>query len=408
MSRRLSSLHRRLPASARPLVEVSTARLGTWSDDNIVSLTTRRGSASTFGGHTPSTAELTVRGEVPASFDDTVTINLTTGATNWLATRFGQTFASLPRRRYTGRVAQLEVNDTGRPTRRTTKLQAGDWASQLDAINPQATVSPSAPEPVRSLSAMMSAARLPVALTPNYAGTLANDWDPLYFPTTASITLTYQRLVGELSEPFGILYRTRRDGRLQAINPNTRRTDGINWRTTVPQPLLRSQCLSPATWEQSSSAPFVLKIKQRRTTNPGLVQTGTYDPEAYFPTTFTRAAGTRDLDLSAYVARSLLQPRAMRATIMRDAGPGYAVPQVTVDLLALILSDRAIDRAQALQLLKLEHGDPIVLAKDWPTHVAGLYYADEIAENLTRTGWQMTLSLSPSTHVYGDPLTDIP
>lgn len=374
------------------------------TDANIRAIATTRG--GDLAGWTPSTATITLTGQLPPLFDAVVAAALTDYGATLIGGITGADPAAIAPRYY-GRAAARRVTDHPDPRYVATEVQSSDWSGQLKLAGAVATATSAAAQLWRVYKTLVDAAHLPKGVI-TYTSPTWN-WDEVWLPGGATRTFTFDESAGALSADIGVLVRVRRDGTLEPLPLNWRRQQGVNWRTTMPHPLMRRHVIAPATWELPASSPALVRYQLRywpedRTTAP-IVETRT----ASSSTTPRngRPIRTLDLDTTDVVSGSEQIPTSMRALAERLGGSTYSVPTVDIDLLALLTSDVDADRAQAGQLLALDHGDHLALSLDWPDEIAGVHFVTAIDEKITSSSWTLRLSLAPWRHVLAGPSPDV-
>lgn len=402
-----SLLWKRLGARA-PMFEIYSPVHGLLNDDDLMSVTVSRGNASSPAGLAVSTMTADVRGALARcpSHLSLVRFRLTQHGLDRLAALTGTGAAAVNlQKRFEGKIATQRVTDEGdgeRPRWRS-QMQCGEWLSLLSTIDRGATITRQRPEQKWLIDSLIRRSTLPPAQTETPIAWLGNTWHRRYFaPTDPDVlTLTTADVLDTWGEKAGTLIRTTRSGQVQALTLDYRETQGTTWRTTAPQPLLRSQCLAPTSWVQDPTVPHSVRWTDRSPANPTTLVTHTIsvgklgDVDAY---------PTETIDMTTVIPAGADELNAaMTARVSRSAPDRYQVERLTVDLLHLLTSDRAIDRAQARQLLLAEIGDPITLAYDWPGDVDGVKFITQMSETVTPTSWRIELDLLPWNRVIGKP-----
>lgn len=391
-----SKLHKRLGLRrGESVLSIATDQYGTLNDDRIVSVTITRGDDDGIGVQ-HSTIEMTIAGAMPAVELSTqgVAVTLAPAALRLV------TGLHTARPRFTGRLLAAEMNDTDdkRPHLRTTTLQGNDrlslvesWddAQPIYAAN-NAKSTDYIHQYYRSLVQTLFNTTEPGILSiygPDSTWP-AYDWNHSDDTPTAP---TLSTLLGNLSYDAGNLLRHRRDGQLEAFSTAALMVRAQSWQTYNPNPLHRSQVLSPVTWRQRPAAARFIRY------DAGEIVTGRYPPD----NAGTRGLPTETVDIPLKYVFGLMVPVAT-ARGYRTAEGLYRVDEVTVDIGALLVSDRSGDRAQAAQLLSIETGHCIALSNDWPAAVSSVVFVTRIVETYTADSWQMVLSLRPYQHIIGE------
>lgn len=387
-----SRLWRRLGATEALFNVALTDGVSLWDDHDIGSWTTTRG--GTEFGVQPSTAQAVVRGEVIPARDPSLRILFTPAGAAHIAALVGNRTTGDLENRWHGRFAGSTVED--RPDRSAT-LQGADLLALAAAVNP--TI-PAFTDGTRNLPALYEqvwgALGLPLFNRPTFThdpADRATDWDAV----RTNAARPWADVADKYAKEAGVILFMDRAGNMHARNVKALQSAASLWVLTGNEPLTRRQCLAPATWES-----VLNPAKRVQGTLWDGTNTYTYPaPTKPAGSMMTRTHGTETHDLTHLVSRTAYLERRLDGMWEQVNDTLYHVPTVTVDLLRLLSSELAHDRAQAGTLLTLDPFDAIVFGYDWPDHVRGTYYAAGITETVTPDSWTITLGLLPSRHVVG-------
>lgn len=397
---KISRLWRKLGATEPVFYFGSNGHAQSWTDGDLRGLTMTRGLDDPVG-ITKNTATIKVKGAIePVPMADaSLAVRLTDYGQALIEGRigkgpFGGAFNHPVRERFFGRVAGMEVTDTGdrNPDRWETAFTCGDWASTVTAINNGATITRTVNDnPITKLVAsMISRGGSYHTPAPTQLGTQfhnvnwkAGDADTLIFDDS--------KVESHFITELGYLLRTTRDNTLELLDVNYRQDRATNIGQYAPQPLTRACCVRPVSWTQ-------------RVTLPGGVQWTQSDGTTY--TVWVGGSGStagiplEKLDMSdVFVIGSLYD--AMTARMYRSVRSGYCLQSVQVDVLDLFNRDDSGQRDLLAQLLTMEPGDPLAFGNDWPADVAGIYTLTRITEDITPGGWRLTLDVAPISWATG-------
>lgn len=386
-----TELWRRLGAT-EPLFSLIVPGSASWDDHGIGSWSTTLGGDDL--GVLTSTATATVRGEIIPARDPDFRISLTPAGAALVAGLCGNRTDAELTDRYWGRFAGSTVED--RPGRSAT-LHAADLLALAASVNP--TIGPLGGG-FRNLGEMYGrvwgALGLPAYDTPAYYPEPApgTGWDGVRNDTGWE----WSEVADKYAKQAGSVVYMDRAGNLHARNMIMLQDAAYTWGSTGEdlEPLARRQCVAPAAWESVLSP-----AKHVRGTLWDGTTTSTYPSGKPPASLMSRIFTTETLDLTHLVDRTGCLTRMLDGLWQRVNDTRYHVPTVTVDLLRLLGSEHAHDRAQAGYLLTLDPFGIVALGKDWPDHVRGLYYASTITETVTPTSWTITVGLLPSMHVHG-------
>lgn len=374
------------------LFEVNVTGGNVWTDDAIGSWSTSRGSDAL--GVQPSTAAAVVEGSIVPVKDPLLAITLTDAGAALLAALTGRPDADL-RSRWVGRFAGSTVQDS---PHRATALHAADYLALAAAVDRNV---PAFTDATRNLPALYERGMAELGLPPGaFSGTVTADpvdrataWDAV----RTNADRKWSEVVDKYAAQAGVVLHTTRAGAIRARNMLALNGSAYRWDLQGHQVLTRHHCTSPAAWESVlNPAKHVRGTLWRSSTS----STEVYPSSSKLPA-LSRAYTTEDLDLTHLSSRTQALYYFLDGLWQAANDSEYHVPEVTVDVLRLLSSPRADERAMAGQLLTLESWDTVALAYDWPEEVRGTYYAATITESVTPSTWTITLGLLPSLHVVG-------
>lgn len=394
--------------AAGPLFVVEDGTSAAALDDRrIISISIEAG--TTMAGLSTSGATVEVSGYhayLPPSDNAQMTIRLTNHGMALLSSLTGKP-ASLLQNRFVGRLTAHDVTDTGdgdRATKLRTTLTAQDWASFVSQLDKGALVTKADPNLWSLYQAMFSRAAIPRRSTLTPWGSI---WHWVRFTpeedgidrkeiSTGDILSRYTRDVGNF-------IRQDRDGAFAGWSHDHIRGLAEDWSDYHPDPLQRSQVLSPVTWRRAATIPKSIHWQQTTAIgDPGPGVGYSFQPDGDL---ITRAATLDmmhlwDVDWHTQSEGGSGYAESMRAIFYRERGTDLTLDAVTIDVLKLAQGTPA-DRAQLGQLLTLSHGDPLAIGHDWPPEVRGVHFVQTISHKITRDQWTITLDLIPAAHVTG-------
>ena len=356
------------------------------TDDEIMSVSISHGGSDPSPALEPSTCELSITGARWIQTGNPLTVTLTASAAALLAAYTGTVTAAQIQARFAGRIGRQVNHDE--PGRASSSLAAASWSAQLNHLD--ASYRLQAGWTVAQALGYLCTSPDLHALTIGAAG---------QFDVLAETILDAGRdQISALTADIGVLVRERRDGSLQAVSL-THRYAEASARIATGWPLVRSQVLAPTSWDQPNED-FRPRLR------------------AYW----IAADGTTVVRLHGGTDASAVQEHDWRhikdqtgaldlhwAGINRRLDPReFTLPQLTIDLLALLRSDSAYDRGQAGLLLALTVGDTINLSGDWNYWLAGVRIVTGIDEKITGSAWTLTLSVVPFSHLFGGLSPDVP
>lgn len=360
-------------------------------DDRITGVTIKRGDGSPNAGVSPSTLEVGLSVFAGLRSGQHCDLSLTTYGAQLLGDRVGAT-PEVIQPRFTGRIGQQYVDDRG--TRRLATLMGASWTAQLGRVGKSYT--PTVGENISAvIGQLMTSPALPRLSAPtrmapgDQYGTVHQEQDPQ----------TYSD-IGKWTTDLGLHVRETRAGVQQLMTHTQRWDDALN-RMSNRVPVIRAQALAPARWEQDSDG---IPRSHRLTWGSGA-------------STVTSRWGDEDDPNAVIVNHDLTHARFNNEDQVRAEGyrlrsleweTSYSIPEVTIDLLHLIMSPRRYDRDQAAELLSLEVGSPVYFSGDWPIQLQGIQFTTGITENITGAGWSLTISLAEAPNVVGNVSPTVP
>lgn len=372
-----------------------SSTVGGLYDDQIESVSIHRGKSGRGGGVHPSTLEITVKG-MPAldATGSSVRFFLRETQAARLAARLGTTGPQIERR-FTGRLGQVDVEDTGK--RFTTTYGAASWITRLNYA-PARSV-PTAGQSVKRVIQDLLTLNRPTPLA-GIIGSFHGDFDTL---AETSEPVTFKDAISKYTDDLGILVRETRAGVSQVMSLPYR-LDYAQRALPRSVPLTRSEAISPAKWEQRNEWPPVI-VDYDVTNENGARVTRTAQIANYTAESPERRA----LDWS-YIRPTTDQLYHHAYGMVYESNPRqYTVPSVKIDLLRLIASPQQYHRDQAGQLLGMEAGDPVYFSADWPSRLRGVHVAEGITETIGPDEWTLDLSLVPYSHAFGAaPAPEVP
>lgn len=376
MATKPGRLYRKLDWLPKPLFRVHSSTTGERDDDTIRSISIHRGKSAPGGGISPSTCEVEYSDYAVGKAGETLTVEVASAAAATLGSRVGQGALGVAPR-FKGRVGKQSVVDRGAYRRQST-LFGASWTAQL-STSPQTYSFTPGTSIGTLLSTILKPSHLP-QITTATQGTFDRTWD-------AITNETYSDLIDKFSADIGILIRDSRTGRTDIL-PMPYRRDNALGLVANARPLVRSQALAPADWEQpNETMPVVYRLK-RRDAN-GDLRTEITAPNGQIDGT----EPVQDLDWSYFreYTDQWFYIHAMRAQGFDDR---WRITKITVDLLMLMSSTSTYDRQQAGRMLILNPGDPVFFSGDWPAALRGIHFAEGITERIDSESWEVTLELA--------------
>ncbi len=342
------------------------------------------------------------------SSDKPITVALTQYGSELLAGTLGVSAGSI-RDRFRGRIAGQTITDNG-AAGLVDKITAQDWASFISQLDLGGIAEKADPSVWRSYRSVFGRAGVSEIVPLESWG---STWHWVKWPdeepeaSAPTIQLSTSDIFGKFCADLGNLVSISRDGTPRAWSHDHLQALGDNWQTISPHPLQRSQVLKPVEWTRTVSIPAQLNWLQWTGIGSSDVVAFTFPP----PNGIAHRVDELDMrhiwDIHATPTTSGLKD-VMWARVTREANIDPAVEKVRLDLLGLFQRNQGTDRALIGQVLKMTHGDPIVLGWDWPAPVSGVYFAQRIAHKITPDSWEVEIELVPTLHVTGwEPLPDL-
>ncbi|MFJ2318452.1 hypothetical protein ACIOTN_17320 [Glutamicibacter sp. NPDC087661] len=365
-------------------------------EDEIESVSIFRGTDGRATGSNPSVMELTLTGQRLAKVSGhNIRFGLRESPASLLATHLGGSATGADiETRYTGRVGTTAINDRG--TRSSTTYSAASWIAQMNYSPVHYT--PTAGQYLHTVIQGLAHADEPLrGITLTSHGNLPN------IATTDSPQL-FKDGIGKYAADLGVLMRETRDGRTQVMGHEYRYTMAMN-RLSSAIPLIRSEAISPADYEQPNERPGAI-VQFKVTNENNLVSTRT--AETTNPNGELRETVERDWSYIKVTNTDNQPYREAYAQVYESNNREFRIPKIKIDLLYLIGSNSDYHKQQAAQLLALEAGDPIFLSGDWATALGGIHFAEGIRENITPDEWSLELSLVPIAQAIGYTGTSVP
>lgn len=370
------------------------------TDRDITAITITRGSAGGGFGEQEHTLEVTSAEYRNRSTGNPVHCDLTASGANRIASLIGGNTANIVRR-YFGRIGKQTVDDIGGRLnfdKWGTTIYASKWQSQLrrferegDQINGSHVVDlfEHFMDPT-----IYHITHLPTPEFPSHEsryGVMRNNY------SNEERRITYSEFSNKYLEAPGYYVKNMRAGHDRVMTIERRWTEALQ-RLETHIPLLRSQVLSPATWEQpNEDVPSNHMVVYQ-------TQDGEWRRRTIGPDTNDERIPLTEHDVS-YIGWQLMEQPTTMLTVRyarERLDSGYRVPTVEIDLLRLIDSDSVADRRQARQLLEMEMGDPVFFSSDWHHQLRGVHFAEGITETIAHDQWTLSLSLTPSISVVGE------
>lgn len=385
-----------------PLLEV-TAGDQVLDDDQVHSISIRRGNGQ-LAGYSPAT--ITV--ETPTNLDPVNTealssvaldVRLTDAAATYLADRVntpgtvsGTTPADL-QWRFRGRVGRQSARDSGRG-RRGTIITGAAWSSILARLS----VDQYGYTPEVGMKLSHAAA---VLFQPAWEPRCGFSW------------------IDETSSLTSDAWAPPDTGTLQPINPSglisilTQRLHGVSdvrtgeLRVTVLSgaelrasraastwPIARSQVVDDGTtWEQPSAFSTIHQVTVRRADDTLFTNTIGPPPGSHIIETH---------DWSDFRALTE-QWHRLRGVQWAESQTSWHLSSIKIRVDQLLRSSSDYDRGVAGDVLRLNVGDAVGLAGDWPELVDGVHFVTSLDETISHDEWTITISLTPYSALAGEP-----
>lgn len=386
--------------STESLFELYVSGAGTYTADQVGDVTISHGKDGPAAGMTVATMEARVQASLPAAAQRHAIFRLSSALASRLVAGTGIP-ASAIRQRFTGRVGSDTITDRGDHLPRYTDIQCSSWSSLL--MNSR--------RPTVFYANGLILASLRSALQhPSF--TAANIM-PVNYPDTAHSDRSYQlegsdfrfrEAITKYGSDIGILIQQQRNGSVSLL-PITKRIELMEARLSTAWPLLRSEAISPATWDQQVEA-----ASKQYTLLYLTDQDTVYRWEWPFPAGANPGVLVESEDVDWSNVRTVTDNyrRYMEALNFHTNSMRHTLSSVTIDLLMLIRSGRFYDRRIAAQMLALEEGDPIYMSGDWLPAVRGPHLVQGIKETLNSNEWRLELSLTHPRDTLGLLDSEIP
>lgn len=382
------------------LFELSLSDSGVYTADQIGDVTISHGKDGPHGGMTVATMSCRVNDTIPAGPQRHARLRLSYALANRIVDGTGIPAEAI-RSRFTGRIGADTITDRSDRHGRYTEIQCSSWTALLKN-GKRSTV-------FYANGLILAGLRNAFAHPSFTAAGIA----PVNFPDTAHSDRSYELegndfrfddAITKYGEDLGILIQQQRDGSITLL-PITKRIEIMNSRITSQWPLLRSEAVSPALWDQhvetASKQYTLLWLTDENTVyrwewplpsgaNPGLI------------------VESDDVDWSNIRTITDNYRRYMDAINYETNAMRHTLSSVTIDILMLLKSPRYYDRVMAAQMLSLEEGDPLYLSGDWPPAINGPQLVQGIGENITADEWTLELSLTNPRNTLGLTPTEIP
>lgn len=367
----------------------------TFNDDQIRGITITRGLGEPGGGVAVSTLEVEVATPLHAvqltGREARIYMNSTQAEQLKEHCEY-QGAASDFMNRFRGRIGPVSVTDTGKPLTTSTNLLASSWiAAEMRSGKVQTITQPVyIDDAVRSLMR-----RQPSRYTMYRYG--ARD----ILNTTLTDT-TYSESIDKFTTDFEVLIGDLRNGHARMMFLSWRLQEALN-RISTQLPVLRSQAIANATWEQPNEAHSTMYAITYKDAN-GVLQSTT----RYSESNIEADSETKALDWTHFNCSTNQWDLASKAIVYRETTNMFRLPSLTVDLLHLLNSSKLYDRRIAGQMLTLETADTVNLSGDWPGLLRGVYVVTGITERITSESWEMELSLATMIETLGEYSPNVP
>lgn len=386
--------------STENLFELYLSDSGLYNADTVGDVSISHGKSNPGGGMTVATMSCRVHSTIPAGPQRHAKFRLSSALANRIVEGTGVPPEAI-RYRFTGRIGADTITDRSDRHARYTDIQCSSWTALLKN-GKRSTV-------FYANGLVLASLRNAFAHPSFTAAGIA----PVNFPDTAHSDRTYElegnefrfdEAIRKYAEDIGILIQQRRDGSISLL-PITKRIEIMNSRISSQWPLLRSQAISPATWDQqvetASKQYTLLWLTDQNTVyrwewplpsgaNPGVI------------------VESEDVDWSNIRTITNNYRRYMDAINYETNAMRHTLSSVTIDMIMLLKSPRYYDRVIAAQILALEEGDPFYLAGDWPPAINGPQLVQGIDEKITGDEWTLELSLTNPRNTLGLNPDEIP
>lgn len=390
MTKQNSRLYRQIPDAPRPLFEANFDGLR-YTDDEITNIKIQTGGDSATGIQT-NTCELGVTNTVyPSHSGKRITVSLTSAAANWIAARTGAT-AAVIRRRFTGRTSRITVDDRGTVAQRSSNVQSVHWLALEKSSRYKQNISKGTYINNAVKSLLWRNGR---DYTVHSRGTFDNVWETMN-------GTTWRDSGDKFTGDYGILLAPQRSGDVVIAQLPWRYEQALAAIGNVPT-LIRSQVLSPTSWDQPNEANMT-KFLVKRYDEDGIYREGIVGTEQ----AMEGDSVTEELDWSWVKTSDSHWIMAAKSKTYSNGIRTFRLPDVKIDMLRLLRSDRSHDLRQAKHLLGLEVGSVVLMSGDWNNEVNGPQIVTGYNESITADGWEIELSLARMLHVFAEYSPQVP
>lgn len=363
--------------------------------DNVHSISINRGGAD-LSTYNPSTITVeTPENVLPHEAGQDLNVTLTSEALALIATATGQDPADLEWR-YRGRIATMTAHDRkrfkGDPAAwRGTTIVGTGWGSLYDH----------SPDVITPTGGMTLEAAAQALFLPSWAPFATLDWNgdteewPAPEPGETHDPINASDLLRILSSRLYMLGDTRQ-GHFRVSALNYLQADAET-AAVYTWPLARAHVLEPATWDQPSTYPAEYRITL-------------LDPFGNIDVIITNppSGQTRIIDQDwTQIVQTTQQWRRIHGKRWESFQAHWRIPSVTIRLDHLISSEYEAHRRAAGMLLRLNEGDPVPLAGDWPSAIDGIHMVTSLEETITPDAWSLTVGLNDYRVVAGGDQFDI-
>lgn len=289
--------------------------------------------------------------------------------------------------RFGGKVAKTDVDDEG--PRQNITVSAASWSAQWPHFQDVYTI----PASTGIFQAVKTITH------PKFYRDISVTKDGLstFIDATAvQMEGRYPDLIDKLTTDIGFAVLERRDGSCVLADRSARRQRADTWLTAF-WAIPRAMTDAPTSWSMPSEGV---------TTNLGVRYKDLIQNEkTYLATTGANPNVVTEMKDWTHIAFGGDNYKFIEVLEWRSALDTVSL-NLKIDLLhvlELATGDRPVQTAVFILriLLQIEAGDPVKLATDWPTHVAGFYFATGITEHITADEWSITLALTPYRHITG-------
>lgn len=394
---RPSRLYRNLGLNG-PLLAVTAAAVDL--GDHVYSIGIQRGGGD-LSSHSPST--ITV--DTPTNLDP---LNLQSVSSQALDVRLTDeaaemihTAANLPETtpldytwRFRGRAGRMSAKDSSTGRRGTTLIGAA-WSSILPRLSAdQHGWTPTEGANLRAAAGYLFAPpfepRLETQWVPDSSAE-ADTWPPTddgepYDPISPG------DLLGILTDRLHIITDARAgELRITTLNGSEIRSE----RAANAWPIARAQVVDDGstTWEQPSAFSTVHVVDVRNPDDTIQIYTAGPSPQWH-------VIEAHDWTSHRAVTNQWERVKGLQ---WADSQTSWHLSSITIRVDILLASPSEYDRAVAGAVLRLNTGDAVGLAGDWPDHVTGVHFVTQLDERITADGWTIKVGLTPHRAMSGRP-----